>query len=214
MRQKYSADEHEKQSQQKYMQLKKQCTLSRSATYGEYIEWFIKRYGVYQNYVAAFISLLKDLGFPQATCEIRENIEDEQRKHLKKSFDEIVLMDPSVRMREIDRMSGQQFEGFLTWLYTEIGFGVWKTKKAADQGADLILHRHTRIAVQAKRRKKKISNKAVQEVNSARSYYQCTDAWVVTSNYFTKNAIELARCCNVELVDRDRLNDMISRARF
>jgi len=214
VRQKCFAAEHEKQFQHKYMQLKKQCTLSRFATYEEYIEWFIKRYGVYQDYVATFIFLLKDLGFPQTTCTIRENIEDEQRKHLKKGFDEVVLMDPSVRMREIDRMSGQRFEEFLTWLYAKIGFGVWKTKKGADQGADLILHRHTRIAVQAKRQKKKTGNKAVQEVNSARSYYQCTDAWVVTSNYFTKNAIELARYCNVKLVDRDRLNDMISRARF
>jgi len=137
MRQKNFAAEHEKQSQHRYMQIKKQCTLSRSATYEEYIEWFIKRYGVYQDYIAAFVFLLKDLGFPQDTCTLRENIEDEQRKLREKGFDEIVLMDPSVRMREIDRMSGQRFEEFLTWLYTKMGFGVRKTKKGADQGADL-----------------------------------------------------------------------------
>jgi len=215
MRQKYHIAELEKQFQHKYIRLQRQCTLGKSATYEEYIEWFIKRYGVYQDYVYAFVFLLKHRGFSKTTCEIREDIEYKQRKQQKRGFDEIVLMDPSVRMREIDGMSGLKFEEFCTWLFKVMGFAVQKTKKSGDQGADLILIQgYTHIAIQAKRKKRRVGNDAVQEVNGAKSFYRCTDAWVVTSNYFTKNAIELARSCDVELVDRDRLNDMISRVRF
>ena len=85
------------------------------------------------------------------------------------------------------------------------------TKKGPDQGVDMIItYRDDNIAVQVKRKKNKIGNKAVQEVTSGKIYYQCNRAWVVTNNYFTKSAEDLARSCDVELVDRNKLNEFIN----
>ena len=49
----------------------------------------------------------------------------------------------------------------------------------------------------------------MQEIYSAKTYYDCDSAWVITNNFFTKSAIELAKKCDVELFDRKRLNELI-----
>ncbi len=59
--------------------------------------------------------------------------------------------------------------------------------------------------VQAKRQRKSIGIKAVQEVASAREYYKVNEAMVITTNKFSKNAIQLANAINVELWDGERL---------
>ena len=89
------------------------------------------------------------------------------------------------------------------------------TKPGHQQGTDLILiGQNTRIAVEAKRWKKKVSNRAVQQINSGKLFHRCDRAWVITNNYFTEQAKELARSCNVELINRDGLNEMISRVKL
>ena len=215
MRKKGSVINHQKKFDERYMQLKRKCTLNRYASYEEHIFWFIKRYGTNQNYIAPFALVLKDRGFLQTTCKIREDIEYEQRKLRKRGFDDIVLMDPAVRMRNIDKMTGAQFEKFLQWFFIQQGYIVNMTKPGHQQGTDLILiGQNTRIAVEAKRSKNTIGNRAVQQINSGKVFYQCDRAWVITNNYFTEQAKELARLCNVELINRNVLNDMISRVGF
>ena len=92
-----------------------------------------------------------------------------------------------------------------------MGYFVRLTPKINDQGADLILTRDgIRTVVQAKRYSKPVGNKAVQEVISAREYYDCNKALVVTNNKFTKSAIELARRTNVKLWKGSFLRKLIS----
>lgn len=146
---------------------------------------------------------------------IREDIEDMLRQKGKKGFYEIFLMDPLVRLRKLDIMTGTEFEKFLQWFFSQQGYLVNMTKPGHQQGTDFILIGHnTRIAVEAKRWRKKVSNRAVQQINSGKFFYRCDRAWVITNNYFTIQAKELARSCNVELINRNGLNDMISQARF
>lgn len=77
-----------------------------------------------------------------------------------------------------------------------------------DFGADLILETETqRIAVQAKRYKSKVGIKAVQEIASAKSHYRANETWVVTNNFFTAAAVELAQSNGVKLCDRNFLID-------
>lgn len=81
-------------------------------------------------------------------------------------------------INKIDVMEGVEFEGFLEALFSEMGFRVETTATTGDFGADLILTSHDgeRIAVQAKRYSQAVGVDAVQEVYSAKTFYECTEA--------------------------------------
>lgn len=86
------------------------------------------------------------------------------------------------------------------------GYSVQLTPAVGDYGADLILTtKEKKIVVQAKRYKKNVSVKAVQEVVSARSHYHADECWVMTNSYFIEQAKKLASSNNVTLIDRARL---------
>ncbi|OAH60828.1 hypothetical protein AWH49_15375 [Domibacillus aminovorans] len=109
-------------------------------------------------------------------------------------------------MREIDRMSGVDFENYLSVLFEEMGYEVELTPASGDYGADLLLKKDSNyIAVQAKRYSKTVGVASVQQVFSAKTYYSANEAWVVTNNIFTKNACDLAKKSGVKLVDREHL---------
>ncbi|WP_042221730.1 restriction endonuclease [Oceanobacillus manasiensis] len=111
-------------------------------------------------------------------------------------------------MLEVDKMSGRMFEEFLHTLFKSKGYTVKLTPARGDYGADLLLTgKGNKVAVQAKRYKKNVGVKAVQEVVSARSYYSVDECWVVTNSFYTEQAKKLARSNHVRLVDRKELMD-------
>lgn len=113
-------------------------------------------------------------------------------------------------IKEIDAMTGEEFEQYLGYLFQKRGFKVSITKTSGDYGADLILEdREDVIAVQAKRYSGTVGVKAVQEIIGALKMYEATEAWVVTNSYFTKQAQILAETNDVYLIDRDELIDLI-----
>lgn len=117
-------------------------------------------------------------------------------------------------IKEIDAMTGEEFEQFLGHLFKKRGFIVSYTKASGDYGADLILEdREDIIAVQAKRYSGSVGVKAVQEIIGSLKMYEATQAWVVTNSYFTKQAEKLAETNDVYLIDRDELIDMILKKR-
>lgn len=117
-------------------------------------------------------------------------------------------------IKEIDHMTGEQFEEFLGHLFKKRGYQVSYTKASGDFGADLILEdRDDVIAVQAKRYSGTVGVKAVQEIIGALKMYEATQAWVVTNSYFTKQAEKLAETNDVYLIDRDELIEMILKKR-
>lgn len=113
-------------------------------------------------------------------------------------------------IKEVDAMSGEEFEQFLGQLFKRRGYKVSYTATSGDYGADLILKdRKDIIAVQAKRYSGTVGVKAVQEIIGAVKMYNATEAWVVTNSHFTKQAIKLANINDVYLVDREELIDLI-----
>lgn len=110
-------------------------------------------------------------------------------------------------LSRVDMMRGDEFEEWLAQHFLEAGYSVrWVGRGGSDQGADLILEiPHRRIAVQAKRQNSRVGNSAVQEVVAARHYYGTDEAWVITNNYFTAKARQLAEGTSVRLIDRDGL---------
>jgi restriction system protein len=85
-----------------------------------------------------------------------------------------------------------RFRGFLF---------VRRIGKSGDFGADIIARGFlfSKIVVQCKNYSHPVGVRAVQEVNAARRYYGASRAAVATNNTFTKQAIELAKKCEVEL---------------
>lgn len=113
---------------------------------------------------------------------------------------------------QVDLMSGYDFERFLKRLFESMGYRVEHTRLSGDQGADLVASKAgEKIVVQAKRFSGKVGNEAVQEAVASIGYYSADRAMVVTSSYFTRQAIELARANGVELVNRDRLGALLDK---
>ncbi len=111
-----------------------------------------------------------------------------------------------VTMYLVDAMDGFQFEDFLVKIFQTMGYDVKETKRTQDQGADLFVSRFDKnIVIQAKNYSASVGNSAVQQAISAKTFYGCDEAMVVTNSYFTKSAIELAESALVRLIDRDEL---------
>ena len=111
-----------------------------------------------------------------------------------------------VTMYHVDAMNGYQFEAFLAELFRTAGYDVEGTKLSGDQGADLFVSKFgKKMVIQAKNYSGSVGNAAVQEAISAKGFYGCDEAMVVTNSYFTKPAMELASATSVRLIGRNEL---------
>ncbi len=114
---------------------------------------------------------------------------------------------------QIDSMSGEEFEEFLSICFKRLGYQVKATPPSNDFGADLILTKDNRkTVVQAKRYRGKVGSAAVQEAVGAIKYYGAQEALVITNSQFTASARELARPNGVALWGREQLIDLITQA--
>lgn len=115
-----------------------------------------------------------------------------------------------ISIDDVDLMSGIEFEGFISDMFKRMGYSVNMTPKTGDQGIDLIAVKSgLRIGIQAKCYSNSVSNKAVQEVVAGVNHYSLSKAVVITNNYFTKSAAELAISNNVTLWDRKLIKEKI-----
>lgn len=116
---------------------------------------------------------------------------------------------------EIDKMTGIEFENCIRNLLQKSGYdNPQLTKASGDEGVDIIAYKNgKKIAFQCKRYTGKISNSAVQQVYSGKTYHDCHEACVITNSQFTENAITLAKKLKVKLIDRDGLFDLMEQVR-
>lgn len=127
-------------------------------------------------------------------------------KARKREHDDWQLAHGHATAKELDMLSGTEFEAFLVGLFRSLGYSAELTPVTGDYGADLILSKdEQRIAVQAKRYTGSVGVSAVQEALSGQTYYKCHTAWVVTTGTFTANATELARKSRIRLIGRSDL---------
>jgi HJR/Mrr/RecB family endonuclease len=137
-------------------------------------------------------------------------IVDAKNKYDLKKFEEGLSQKQIIRIEEIDNMGGYEFERFLKSLFGKMGYSVEHTKLTGDQGADLVINKlGEKTVVQAKRSNSKIGNNAIQEVVASVSHYKADKGMVVTNNFFTPSAFELAKSNKINLIDRDELNRLI-----
>lgn len=141
---------------------------------------------------------------------ISQHFEDKKELKSEKKIKFKPTDDIEKKLGEVDQMDGEQFERFLRGIFRDLGYYTERTPRTGDYGADLILLKDGyKISVQAKRYKKPVGVKAVQEVYASLEKYVCDKGIVITNNYFTQNAKTLAESTKVELWDRDKLKEVL-----
>ncbi len=110
----------------------------------------------------------------------------------------------------MDEMEGHDFEYYCADLLRVNGFlEVEVTKGSGDFGADILAEKDgVTYAIQCKCYDKPIGVKAVQEVYAGRDFYGRMVGAVMTNQYFTAPAVELARKLNILLWDRGYVDSM------
>lgn len=110
----------------------------------------------------------------------------------------------------MDEMEGHDFEYYCADLLKANGFvEAVVTKGSGDFGADILAEKDgITYAVQCKCYDKPIGVKAVQEVYAGRDYYGKMVGVVMTNQYFTQPAVDLAQKLNIMLWDRGYLDSM------
>lgn len=107
-------------------------------------------------------------------------------------------------------MNGVEFEEYLIRILQSNQIKAERTKSSGDQGVDIIAYcNYKKIAIQCKRYSGAIGNNAIQEVFAGSKFYDAQESMVVTNSTFTKSAVELAKKCNVRLIDRFKLVDFL-----
>jgi restriction system protein len=112
----------------------------------------------------------------------------------------------------MDEMEGHDFEYYCADLLKASGFlEVEVTKGSGDFGADILAEKDgVTYAFQCKCYDKPIGVKAVQEIYAGRDFYGRMVGVVMTNQYFTQPAVELASKLNIMLWDRGYLDNMES----
>jgi len=187
----------------------------------EYLQNFISRFGSetkrgweYRNYVFDY-NRLEDL--EQILIEKGIDIESDDLTFILEYLidqkeQKVTAESISKKPKLFVNLNGTDFERLIYRLFEAIGYKVEHIGHPKDQGGDLIINKGPeRIVVQAKRYiANNVGNKAVQEAVAARNYYNCNGAIVITSSYFTREAMSLAKANNTRLINKKELQQLLS----
>lgn len=130
-----------------------------------------------------------------------------------KSDDYTAQYNQAILPQNYDNMNGHEFEQYSADILRKNGFSnVYVTKGSGDFGIDILASKDGwKYAIQCKKYSSKVGNHAVQEAYSGKDYYNADIAVVMTNNFFTPAAIKTADRLDVELWDRNKLNNMVNQ---
>ena len=105
---------------------------------------------------------------------------------------------------DVSKMTGIEYEQYCAERLKQRGFiDVKITPASNDYGADIIARNRDGCWVfQCKRYSGKVPIKAVQEIVSAKVYYNAAKAAIITNSELTSNALKLARVNGVVIMDK------------
>lgn len=84
------------------------------------------------------------------------------------------------------------------------------TERSGDYGVDVIARKgNDAYSIQVKRYSNEVGRAAISDEVARMAYYKCNKAMVITSNYFSPFAKQLAAINHCELVDRYTLSGWI-----
>ena len=111
----------------------------------------------------------------------------------------------------VDEMEGHEFEFYCADLLKDRGFSeVEVTSGSRDFGVDILAEKDgVTYAIQCKCYTSPVGVSAVQEVYAGRDYYNCMVGVVLTNQYFTEPAVDMAGKLQILLWDRGYLESMM-----
>lgn len=135
----------------------------------------------------------------------------QNKKDIKDTLVNYMLRNIDLDDIDINTTNPYTFEKQCAITLNNHGWNANTTPKSSDQGVDVIAEKNGKsIAIQCKLYSKPVGNKAVQEVNTGKSYYKTDYAAVVTNNTYTTAARRLAQNCGVLLLFYDDLENLDS----
>ena len=159
--------------------------------------------------------LIPDSNFLECSALVCNKILEKLEELEQNSFESRLMQQKSVVQKmitidDVDLMNGAEFEQFVANLFNKMGYDATVTKHSGDQGIDVLAEKNgTKIGIQAKCYSGSVGNSAIQEAVAGKSYYRVDKVIVVTNNFFTPSAIELAQVNDVILWDRSILKEKI-----
>jgi HJR/Mrr/RecB family endonuclease len=186
------------------------------------VDEIIKRYP--NNDIAEFLQ--EKLQIPDYKAEeLATRIEKEYCQKVSKSkqncegqflekSDESELSKTSVY--SVDSLTDREFEQVTKWLLEELGYEIHQEKYSVDSGIYLLATKDDKkLSIQLKKtlRNRKVSNSVILKSQEATSACGCTGSIVLTTSYFTQQAIVDAQEFHVDLWDRDTIDAKITDVR-
>jgi len=142
--------------------------------------------------------------------ELTEKVNAKLKEIELEQFEKNIEADDLTSFQDIDQMEGLEFERWLGELFKRQGYKVQNTPGSNDYGADLILEKFgKKIVIQAKRYNGTVPNSAIQEAHTAKQYFDCDEAWIVTQSKLSRNSIAMAQKLKVKVIDRQGLEKMM-----
>jgi len=117
---------------------------------------------------------------------------------------------------DIDRLKTNLFEATIGALYNKQGFEVYLTPYSNDKGVDVVvLKKGENYLMQAKQTKSLVGNEAIQEICTAKKYYEDRfkeqfKLLTITNNDYSSSATILAKYNNITLLNRGHLENLIA----
>jgi HJR/Mrr/RecB family endonuclease len=117
---------------------------------------------------------------------------------------------------DIDRLNPNLFEATIGALYNKQGFEVYLTPYSNDKGVDVVVLKNgENYLIQAKQTKSLVGNEAIQEICTAKKYYEDKfkeqfKLLTITNNDYSSSATILAKSNDITLLNRGHLENLIA----
>ena len=117
---------------------------------------------------------------------------------------------------DIDRLNPNLFEATIAAIYNRQGFEVYLTPYSNDKGVDVVVLKNgENYLIQAKQTKSPVGRGAVQEICTAKTYYEEKfkehfNLLAITNNEYSSLALMLAKSNNIQLINRKQLERLIN----
>jgi len=122
----------------------------------------------------------------------------------------------SLSLTDIDRLNPNLFEACIATLYKRQGFEIFLTPYSNDKGVDVVVLRNgENYLIQVKQTKSLVGNEAIQEICTAKNYYESKfneqfKLLTVTNNDYSSSAKILAKSNDIQLFNRIQLENLIN----
>ncbi len=119
-------------------------------------------------------------------------------------------------LTDIDRLNPNLFEATIGALYKKQGFEVYLTPYSNDKGVDVVVLKNgENYLIQAKQTKSLVGNEAIQEICTAKKYYEDRfkeqfKLLTISNNDYSSSATILAKSNDITLLNRGHLENLVT----